>query len=142
MWSLKTVVLYMCAHAGLAHNHFRKTWLCNVLKIIKGWALCFLEGVDQQGHEIEQSTHLRALLPFPLFHLLFLVSHDYEKLNYLLLGLDYQTLFDVIIFTIHIMLFQYYCFLSKFISLFMIWPFIHMYVTGFKSLKNIFTLRT
>jgi len=39
-------------HADLAHSHFWKAWLCNVLKIIKG-RTAFLEGDGQQGHKIE-----------------------------------------------------------------------------------------
>ena len=75
------------------------------------------------------------LLPL-FFHFLcfiscFWASHNYERLNYPLLRLGYQILFDVMIFTIYLMLFQYYCFLYKFIVLFMVWSPVHMYVIGF-----------
>lgn len=62
-----------------------------------------LEGVSEQGHK-------RALLPFS----------SISFVSSFVWGLEYQTLFHVMIFTIHLMLFQYYCFFSKFIALFMI----------------------
>ena len=135
VWSLKSTVLYICAqrtHAYLANIHFWKAWLCDILKIIKGWHCAFggsYSGAHEKGAEL---THLEFFFfHFLCFILYFWASHDYERLNYPFLGVWIPNTLDVMIFTIHLMLFQYYYFLSKFIALFMVWSSIHMYVIGF-----------
>ena len=126
-----------CTHADLTHSHYWKIWLCNVLKIKKRENIVpsYWYKETELGHErTKDFTYLELslihFLPLPLFLYLW-VSHDNERLNDLLLGAWQPNTLDIMILTVHLLLFQYYCFFSEFIVLFMVWSPMHMYVIRF-----------
>lgn len=112
----------------------KKIRQCNFFRRLK-WVLFHWTKGDRLGHLfLKSKTTLGVFLlpcsPFFLFLLILGLLWTWE-INLSIVGPEYKKLCNLMISNIHLMLFQYYCFIFIFITFFMVWSPIYMYVIVF-----------